>query len=218
MARLILLFFPVLVFCANLDEIKLELIKEYKNNFPDLNIQNLELYANTLPSDFKDYRFLKLGSAKFNRANGYVRAEFKTKENIQRNLFFRYFIKANLEVLKSTKEIKRGQKLGLLDFSVSLVDFDKLPSDILLKDENLDLVAKSTIKKNTILRASMFKSNHLIKKNERVNALLKDENIGISVELIAIQSGNLGQKIKLKNDDGKIFQGSVIGEGRVILE
>lgn len=203
---------------ASLDEVKLELIKEYKNNYPKLSITDLELYASALPADFSTYRFIRLGGAKFNRASGYVRAEFKTSENIQRNLFFRYFLKAKLEVLRANKDIKRGERLGALDYSVVSVDFDKLSADVLEKEDDLDLISKASIKKNAILRASMFKDNKLVKKNELVIATLTSENVLISTELTALQAGNLGQKIKLKNNDGKVFQGTVIGKGKVSLE
>lgn len=73
---------------ANLEEIKTALAKEFKNNFPSLIIKNIDLKITTLPKDFEQYQFIRIANACFNQAQGFIRAEFKTPQNIQKNVFF----------------------------------------------------------------------------------------------------------------------------------
>ncbi|WP_260604835.1 flagellar basal body P-ring formation chaperone FlgA [Campylobacter sp. MIT 12-8780] len=215
-----LLFVPFLAFGldTNLEQVKLELIKTYQNKFPTLIIKDIELHTNSLPRDFSQYKFLKLAQGKFNRANGYLRAEFKSPQNLQRNIFLRYFIKADLEVLRANKDLERGQSLSAFDYNLVLMSFDKVPQDALLRDDDLDLIAKTTIRKNSILKKNMFKGNKLIKKNNTIQGLLKDEGLNVLIEVSALESGDKGEIIKVKTKDGKVMQGQIINKNEVLLQ
>ncbi|EKF1362975.1 flagellar basal body P-ring formation protein FlgA [Campylobacter coli] len=203
---------------ANLEEIKTALAKEFKNNFPSLIIKNIDLKITTLPKDFEQYQFIRIANARFNQAQGFVRAEFKTPQNIQKNVFFRYFIQANLEVLKSERAIKRGDKLGTFDYKSVLIDFDKVPLNALTLDDVYNLVAKSNINKNTILRANMFKTTALIRRNDPIIGVLSEANVDVLIELVALQSANMGERIRAKNKEGKVMQGIVVGKNRMIIQ
>lgn len=203
---------------ANLEEIKTALAKEFKNNFPSLIIKNIDLKITTLPKDFEQYQFIRIANARFNQAQGFIRAEFKTPQNIQKNVFFRYFIQANLEVLKSERAIKRGDKLGAFDYKSVLIDFDKVPLNALTLDDVDNLVAKSNINKNAILRANMFKTTALIRRNDPIIGVLSEANVDVLIELVALQSANMGERIRAKNKEGKVMQGIVVGKNRMIIQ
>ncbi|EPT6745663.1 flagellar basal body P-ring formation chaperone FlgA [Campylobacter coli] len=203
---------------ANLEEIKTALAKEFKNNFPSLIIKNIDLKITTLPKDFEQYQFIRIANARFNQAQGFIRAEFKTPQNIQKNVFFRYFIQANLEVLKSERAIKRGDKLGAFDYKSVLIDFDKVPLNALTLDDVDNLVAKSNINKNAILRANMFKTTALIRRNDPIIGVLSEANVDVLIELVALQSANMGERIRAKNKEGKVMQGIVVGKNRIIIQ
>ncbi|EAJ9307330.1 flagellar basal body P-ring formation protein FlgA [Campylobacter coli] len=203
---------------ANLEEIKTALAKEFKNNFPSLIIKNIDLKITTLPKDFEQYQFIRIANARFNQAQGFLRAEFKTPQNIQKNVFFRYFIQANLEVLKSERAIKRGDKLGAFDYKNVLIDFDKVPLNALTLDDVDNLVAKSNINKNAILRANMFKTTALIRRNDPIIGILSEANVDVLIELVALQSANMGERIRAKNKEGKVMQGIVVGKNRMIIQ
>ncbi|TEY01602.1 flagellar basal body P-ring formation chaperone FlgA [Campylobacter sp. US33a] len=214
----LLLFIPFLLLASNLDEVKLALIKEYKNKFPNIIIEQIDLYNNSLPKDFNDYRFLRLSNAKFNKAQGFLRVEFKTPEQFSKNIFFKYFIKARLEIIKSNKDIKKGDLLDVSLYKITLLDFDKIPLNALSKDDNLNLIAKTNIKKNTILKKNMFRDNYLIKKNDIVIGVLNEGDLRMSVELTALENGNLNKKIRLKNKEGRTMQGIVVDKNKVEIQ
>ncbi|MBK1973321.1 flagellar basal body P-ring formation protein FlgA [Campylobacter sp. TTU-622] len=207
-----------LCFANNIEKVKLALSKELQNNFSNIIITKIDIMNTSLPKDFDQYEFLRLANAKFNKAQGFLRAEFKTPQNIQKNIFFRYFVDADIEILKSKKSILKGEKLSPLDFDKALMDFDKIPLNALSAEEAKNLVVKVNINKNTILKRNMFKINALIKRNDPIIGILRDSNIDIQIELTALENANLGERIKAKNKEGKVMQGIVSGKNRILLQ
>ncbi|HDZ4329163.1 TPA: flagellar basal body P-ring formation protein FlgA [Campylobacter jejuni] len=220
MKIIFLTFFIVINYiqATSLEEIKTALAKEFRNNFPKIIISQIDLKITSLPKDFDQYEFLRIANGRFNQAQGFLRAEFKTPQNLQKNVFFRYFIQANLEVLKSERAIKRGDKLGAFDYKSVLIDFDKVPLNALTLDDVDNLVAKSNINKNAILRANMFKTTALIRRNDPIIGVLSEANVDVLIELVALQSANMGERIRAKNKEGKVMQGIVVGKNRMIIQ
>ncbi|RTJ26216.1 flagellar basal body P-ring formation chaperone FlgA [Campylobacter jejuni] len=220
MKIIFLTFFIVINYiqAASLEEIKTALAKEFRNNFPKIIISQIDLKITSLPKDFDQYEFLRIANGRFNQAQGFLRAEFKTPQNIQKNVFFRYFIQANLEVLKSERAIKRGDKLGAFNYKSVLIDFDKVPLNALTLDDVDNLVAKSNINKNAILRANMFKTTALIRRNDPIIGVLSEANVDVLIELVALQNANMGERIRAKNKEGKVMQGIVVGKNRMIIQ
>ncbi|KAB0580553.1 flagellar basal body P-ring formation protein FlgA [Campylobacter volucris] len=215
----LLLFFCTLNFASNFDEVKLALIKEFKTNYPQIEIISLELNTqSSLPEDFNQYVFLKLGNHNFEKADGFIKAEFKTPEQFKKNIFFKYFLKAKLEVLQSTRLISRNENLSPASFKIVKIPFDKVPSGILKKDEIANLIAKSNIRENMILKYNMFKTKTLIQRNDSVYGVMKDGDLSMIIELKAMQSGNLNQRIRLKNKEGKVVHGKVISKNYVEIK
>ncbi|WP_229238486.1 flagellar basal body P-ring formation chaperone FlgA [Campylobacter volucris] len=215
----LLLFFCTLNFASNFDEVKLALIKEFKTNYPQIEIISLELNTqSSLPEDFNQYVFLKLGNHNFEKADGFIKAEFKTPEQFKKNIFFKYFLKAKLEVLQSTRPISRNENLNPASFKIVKIPFDKVPSGILKKDEIANLIAKSNIRENMILKYNMFKTKTLIQRNDSVYGVMKDGDLSMIIELKAMQSGNLNQRIRLKNKEGKVVHGKVISKNYVEIK
>ncbi|WP_291952658.1 flagellar basal body P-ring formation chaperone FlgA [Campylobacter sp.] len=213
------LFLYVCSFASNFDEVKLALIKEFKTNYPEIEIISLELDTqSSLPQDFNQYTFLKLGNHNFDRSDGFIKAEFKTPKQYKKNIFFKYFLKAKLEILQSTRFISRNENLSPSSFKIVKISFDKVPNGILKKSEIVGLIAKSNIRENVILKYNMFKTKTLIQRNDSVYGIVRDGELSMMIELKAMQSGNLNQKIRLKNKDGKIVHGKVISKNYVEIK
>ena len=203
---------------ANIEQIKFALATEFKNKYPQIIIKSIDIQTAALPKNFDEFEFLRLAEGKFDKASGYLRAEFKTPDKLKKNVFFRYFVKARLEVLRANKDLQRGESLGVNNYRMAFFDFDKVPAGALSKDDDLDLVARTNVKKNAILRQNMFKANHLVKKNAALKGVLKDGEVRTSVELNALEAGNKGDTIKVRTRDGKVFQAVVVGKNQVSLE
>ena len=57
----------------------------------------------------------------------------------------------------------------------------------------------------------------LIKKGERINAVLNDGALSIIVEVMALENGNLGETIKVKNNDKKVFSAQIVSKKQVMI-
>ncbi|HEC1757326.1 TPA: flagella basal body P-ring formation protein FlgA, partial [Campylobacter lari] len=55
-------------------------------------------------------------------------------------------------------------------------------------------------------------------RNDSVYGVIKDGDLSMIIELKALQSGNLNQRIRLKNKDGKVVHGKVISKNYVELK
>lgn len=203
---------------TNIEQIKFALATEFKNKYPQIIIKSIDIQTAALPKNFDEFEFLRLAEGKFDKASGYLRAEFKTPDNLKKNVFFRYFLKAKLEILRANKDLQRGETLGANDYRLAFFDFDKVPAGALFKDDDLDLVARTSVRKNAILKQNMFKANHLVKKNAALKGVLKDGEVRISVELNALEAGDKGDTIKVKTKDGKVLQAVIVGKNQVSLE
>lgn len=203
---------------ANVEQVKFALAQEFKAQNPKIIIHNVELHTATLPKNFSAYEFIKLGEGNFVKASGYLRAEFKTPENIKKNVFFRYFVKGKLEILRANKDLSRGDILEASDYNIIFYDFDKVPLGAIEKDDDLDLVARTSVRKNTILKKNMFKANYLVKKDAKMKAVLDDGEVKMSVDVSALESGNKGDTIKVKTKDGKVLQAIIVGKNQVSLQ
>ena len=203
---------------ANLELVKTALAQEFKAQNPKIIIKNVELQTATLPKNFAEFEFIKLGEAKFAKASGYLRAVFKTPENSTKNVFFRYFVRAKLEILRANRDLQRGEVLKATDYSIIFYDFDKVPMGAIEKDDDLDLIARTTVRKHSILRQNMFKANHLVKTNAKMKGILDDGEVKMSIEVSTIEAGNKGDTIKVKTKDGKIMQAIIIDKTQVSLQ
>ncbi|EOI0718667.1 flagella basal body P-ring formation protein FlgA, partial [Campylobacter jejuni] len=43
-------------------------------------------------------------------------------------------------------------------------------------------------------------------------------NVDVLIELVALQSANMGERIRAKNKEGKVMQGIVVGKNRMIIQ
>lgn len=214
----LLAFLPFLAFtsskAADLASLKAELVKAFKEEYKGIEISELVLKPQG-KQDLKSYEFLRIDRANLRRAQGFIKLVFRSKST-EKNVFFRYFIKARINTLIASKKILRAQALSPALYTHSSVDFEKVPRDYLY-EVNEKLIAKRTIKKGKVLRRAYFKLKPLIAKKDRVYGVLKDGQISIMIELIALQSGQKGQLIRLKNKEGKTVQGRVLSRYQVEL-
>ncbi|VUA74810.1 flagellar basal body P-ring biosynthesis protein FlgA [Campylobacter coli] len=98
------------------------------------------------------------------------------------------------------------------------MDFDKVPSNALALEDTHNLIAKSNISKNTILKENMFKTMALIRRNDPIIGVLSDGNVDVLIELTALHSADMGERIRAKNKEGKVMQGIVTGKNRMIIQ
>lgn len=64
----------------------------------------------------------------------------------------------------------------------------------------------------------MFKTMALIRRNDPIIGILSDGNVDVLIELTALHSADMGERIRAKNKEGKVMQGIVTGKNRMIIQ
>ncbi len=130
-----------------------------------------------------------------------------------------FFIKVTKDCIISTRNIRIKEKLSDTDIERVKKDITYLPDDIILSVEELDnLVTRKAILKGTLLLRSMFESMPLFRKGARVSLIVKIKNIQVETEGTAMDDGRINDLLRVKLDNGKILEGKVNKEGKVIIE
>lgn len=129
---------------------------------------------------------------------------------------FRFNLEATSKVFVLKKDVLKDEVIGLFDLEVKQIDFSKVPFNA-LKNVNTELKFKTKIKAGSILKTSMLVPKYLINKDDSVVGIIDDGNLSVFIDLIALQSGVKGQKIRLKNTQGKNITGEIINEKQVMI-
>lgn len=202
MRKIFSIFCLVLVSLAS--DIKTELIK----NWQALN-ENVIIDELNISSD--DYANCRLIDYPLLSNQGFFKADCN---GIIKQ--FRFSLKAKKKVYKLKRNILREENIGILDLKLITLDLNKAPYNA-ITNINQPLKAKSNIKANSILKTSMLMPNYLINKDDNVVGIIDDGDLSVFIDLIALQSGVKGQKIRLKNTQGKNLSGEVINEKQVLI-
>ncbi len=129
------------------------------------------------------------------------------------------FIKVTKNCFAAKRNIKSKEKLSETDIEIVKKDITYLPDDLILSESEIyNLVTKKAILKGTLLLKSMFETQPLFRKGSRVAVIVKVKNIMVEAEGTAQEDGRAGDLLRVKLDNGKILEGKVNTEGKIIIE
>lgn len=203
------------LYASSIDELKQKLEDEYAKHYKSIFIKAMDLKPQKqIVGDFSEYEFLSMDIIAY-KSRGYFKADFRYQNDIK-TLYFAYNMVADAYVLVAKNDMKKEQNVGIFDYKKQKLDINKIPKNAIFTIQN-NLICKTNIKKDRILTSSMFKTTFLVNKNDNVVVEIKDGGLSVFVDMIALESGNLGQKIKLKSKEGKIFYGRVKSHKNVLM-
>ena len=67
------------------------------------------------------------------------------------------------------------------------------------------------------MSVQFFNAQTLIRKGDKIAALLNDGQLSITIEVKAAEYGNLGDTIKVVGKDRKIFEATIISKNKAII-
>lgn len=126
------------------------------------------------------------------------------------------YIDVSIITFAASSDIPRGSTISEKDITTQTVKIGSLPSTGLFNsiDEIIGKQAKIDIKSGRILSPSLFTLPLLVRRGENVTVSIPIGNIIITLTGIALDSGALGEQIRIKNPDSKaIINAIVCGEG-----
>ncbi|MCR4942633.1 MAG: flagellar basal body P-ring formation chaperone FlgA [Campylobacter sp.] len=203
--------------CSNLDHMQERFLQILADKYPQITVERLEITPqNTLDSDFELYKFDSIASAKILKSKGSFRANFESGDFSLKTIPFRYKFRAKMPVLVSLKQIEQKHMLSFLDYTTSQVDFDEY-NHASLRVSGQKLISKTVIKSGEILLSRHFEEINLVRKGDKLNAIIQDGGLNIITEVSAMQSGNLGDTIRVKSKDNKSYQATITSPKEVVI-
>jgi len=194
------------------EEIKEKIINIYKEKYPYMDINNIELTRSghkndTLISDnnlhIKD-TFLKRDKGSF-----YIISQQGNR------VFFNYEIDATFKALSPSFTLNSKTILHSNNVKSKSFKFKYLRETPLTKLPNYNIQLKKRVYPKKYITLKDIEPVPLVKKNTNIKAILK--GVGYSLEFIAkaLSNGNLNDIIWIKRDDGKRMKAKVIAKNKV---
>lgn len=191
-----------------------EIAKKYKQKYKNIEILHVEVsprgYIENLPDNYEV--FLRKRNILKDENIFYIKTDDKKK------IFFNYKIDAYIDSFETTSDIKRKERLSLLNVKkvhVKLQNFKALP---LLEFKENSFEARYNIKKGKILTQKDISPLTLVKRGETINVSFQEDNIEIFFSAKALKNGKLNDTIPIKTANKKKLHVKITGEKRATLK
>jgi len=142
-------------------------------------------------------------------------ANFSIK-NHAKQVFFEYFIDADLYVFKTKRKILRGEALDGRNMKKVYIKLDKFQALPIQSFSSYQ--AKHHINEGKIITKRDIEKLALVKRGENISVVVKNNNMEIIMGAKALQSGSLNEMIQIENEKGVRLHAKVIGKNRVEVE
>ena len=199
---------------SNIDtsSLKQKLISFYKQTYKNIDIKQVKIIPKThLETLNEDYSFnIQPRSALLSHST------FSIKISSKKQIFFDYYIDANLYVYKSKIKIKKGEILNGRNLKRVYVKLDKFRYFPI--QDYIGFQAKHHINKNKIITTRDITKIDLVTRGGFVSVVLKDSDLEIDFSAKSIQNGSLGDIVLIQTSKGKKLRAKVIGKNLVQIE
>ena len=128
------------------------------------------------------------------------------------------FVRVNTGCLVASDDIRIREPLAGR-YRIEKKDITFLPRGILTDDaQAANSNAKLPITKGTILLDSMFEKEPLFRRGAPVNVAVRIKGISVETSGTSLDEGREGGTVRVKLTNGKLVQGQVSGDGKVIIQ
>lgn len=199
---------------VNMDKITQSLKKEFLSKYPKLHIRSLKVYPRAYITSLPKLYSLSLQSQTLYK--NYSTISIVTPDH--KMTFFDYILDADIDVVITTKKIKRHQHITQNNTKIKTIKFTSFRSNPLTDIKNHQYQSKFSIKSDDILTINDVEALSLVKRGDMVVATLRDGGVTISFNATAAQDGKEGDIIAIRKSDGKKLMAKVIGTKRVEIQ
>lgn len=210
MILLIKILLPILFLSSenSLDKYLAAKLKEYtKFKYEIIAPKNIELNS-IIPDESREF--------KYENGYGYVPIKFRQNTNSLKHGVLTLKLKLFQKVLVTSKEISRNEEFSysnLVETEEEITNIYSKPITDLKLAKNYK--AKIKIGSDTILQEYMIIKIPDIERNERLTAIYENGNVNISFFAVARTDGSIGDIIKIKDDNNKIFKAKILNKNQV---
>ncbi len=198
----------------DIDKITEALKKEFLTKYPTLKIKSLSLYPRSyltkLPKTFS------LSLQKQTLYKNYSTFSIVTPDH--KMIFFDYILDADIDVVVTTKIIKRHEQISFENTKIKSVKFLSFKADPLTNIANHQYQSKFSLESDDILTQNDVEYLSIVRRDEYVIASIEDGGVSITFSVIAEQDGKEGDIISVRKSDGKKLRAKVVGLKRVEIQ
>ena len=191
----------------NIDKIKLAVLNRYNKEYQNIKIKSVQVnprsYLDALPTQYE------INISKKSHLNRKGILYLRTIDN--KKIFFNYTVDAEIEVIKSKNEIKRGDELSNLNTRKKSIILNKFRAMPLQELKKSSFQAKTKIKADSVLTTRDIIGLNLIRRGSNVHVSIIDLNMAVSFMAKAHQDGRYGETIVVINRSGKKIKVLVTG-------
>jgi flagella basal body P-ring formation protein FlgA len=198
----------------DIDKITDAIKKEFLNKYPTLKIKSLRVYPRSfltkLPKTFS------LSLQKQTLYKNYSTFSIITPDH--KMIFFDYILDANLDVVVTTKAIKRHEKISFDNTQIKTIKFLNFKADPLSDISNHQYQSKFALESENVLTQNDIEFLSIVRRDDHVNAFIEDGGVSITLDVVAEQDGKEGDIIAVRKLDGKKLRAKVVGLKRVEIQ
>ncbi|MDR2639667.1 MAG: flagellar basal body P-ring formation chaperone FlgA [Helicobacteraceae bacterium] len=208
---------PIITFYYSRD-IDMELIKEalidrFTEAYPSININDIKIK----PLSFSDIDNLTIAQVDISqnalrRSKGSFAVWFGANDAKVRRLFFSFEIEANLRLLQAAKQIERGTILSGENLIEVFADFDRMSSKPIDRSAFGKIAAKSRLNKGDIITDRSVVPLPDIRKNAQIMTELISNGVKISFIGVAQNDADIGELVRIKDQNKRVFTARVISK------
>jgi flagella basal body P-ring formation protein FlgA len=198
----------------DIDKITDAIKKEFLNKYPTLKIKSLRVYPRSfltkLPKTFS------LSLQKQTLYKNYSTFSIITPDH--KMIFFDYILDADLDVVVTTKAIKRHEKISFDNTQIKTIKFLNFKADPLSDISNHQYQSKFALESENVLTQNDIEFLSIVRRDDHVNAFIEDGGVSITLDVVAEQDGKEGDIIAVRKLDGKKLRAKVVGLKRVEIQ
>ncbi|MCF6200656.1 MAG: flagellar basal body P-ring formation chaperone FlgA [Hydrogenimonas sp.] len=135
----------------------------------------------------------------------------------KRRYYFRYYVDGYIKVYKANHQIKKDKIIAPNAVSVEHIPFKGFYTPPITGEVEGRYIAKLNIATDDVLTQANSRPLPAVLKMSRVKCIYKEGTVTIELDATALKSGDIGDIITLKRDDGKVLRGEVVERGLVEL-
>jgi flagella basal body P-ring formation protein FlgA len=203
---------------SNIQLIKNSLISKFKETYPSISINSLQISPmGSFSKNLKDYKMkaIFISKASLKKSHGTFSVLYTNKNEEEKKRFFKYFINAKISVYKSNHRIKKDDHITKDDLTYEEIIFNNIRFIPINQRYLHGYSAKRNINENEIIATKDIKIIPDIKRGQSLEATLYSNGIFVNFTATAMQDGTIGDIIRVKKGNKKSFKAKITSSSSV---
>ncbi len=123
------------------------------------------------------------------------------------------------EVIVFAEDLAKGERVYPWAVEEKREYMNRCPRQNIDPEEIVNYITLRNVRKGELVKRSYLKREHLVKRGDEVEIVVRSGTIEIAIRGEALDNGFMGDTIRVKRiGGGKVLRGRVISEGKVVVK